>query len=260
MGVKTFLCKISFVFAIYISSCSSSKHCKNCGSVLLKHRILNPQTGEFVVPAYERDRKVWYLDSLVIGEGAHVDIENDITGNSIWKTYVGEYTFIDLRTKSYYEYLTFSDTAKIIDHYFEAKEGGNKRGWKFFSTNILFPIEKTFNLSDTLMGGISYKRIKTIDTLKLINTLDQKGNDSTQIQMRIGYLRCDLENSIFSLDKNIEKRFGCQVIRFDQIAPSNQSVISTQIEFLSQPLTEKEIQVFNAWKTNMKKYPVVDKN
>jgi len=128
MALNTFLGAVFFVFAIYDLSCSSAKPCKNCGSVLLKHRMLNPKTDEFVLPAYECDRKGWYLDSLVIGEGVHVDIENDKTGNSIWKTYVGEYTFIDLRTRSYYEYLTFSDTAKIVDSYFEAKGGGNKRG------------------------------------------------------------------------------------------------------------------------------------
>ena len=256
MRLKFFLAIIFFGFAFYNSSCYSVKKCQNCGSVLLKHRMLNAETGEFILLAYERDRKVWYMDSLIIGEGAHVDIENDRYGNSTWKTYVGEYTFIDLRTKSYYEYLTFSDTAKIVDSYFEAAVGGNKRGWKFFSSNVLFPIEKTVNLSDTIMDGRPYKRIKTIDSVKVLNAQDQKGNDSTQIQIRIGYIRCDLQTPIFSMDKNVEKRLGCQVVRFDQIAPSNQSIISTQIEFLSQPLTEKEIKVFNAWKTNMKKYPI----
>src|SRR6185503_1434563 len=101
MTFKTFLCTFFFALAIYSLSCSSAKPCKNCGSVLLKHRTQDPQTDRFVLPAYERDRRVWYMDSLVIGEGAHVDIENDKLGNSIWKTYVGEYTFIDLRTKSY---------------------------------------------------------------------------------------------------------------------------------------------------------------
>lgn len=259
MNSKFYLWIVSFAFVIYNSSCYSIKKRQNSGSVLLKHRVRDPQTGEFVLPAYERDRKVWYMDSLIIGEGAHVDIENDQRGNSIWNAYVGEYTFIDLRTKSYYEYLTFSDTAKIVDSYFEAEGGGNKRGWKFFSSNVLFPIGKTVNLSDTIMDGISYKRIQTIDSVKVPHGEDQKVKDSTQIQLRIGYLRCDLPTSIFSMDKSVEKRLGCQVIRFDQIALSNQSVISTQIEFLPERLTEKEIRVFNAWKTNMKKYPIANR-
>jgi hypothetical protein len=256
MTVRLFLLIILYVFAISNFACYSLKPGKNCGSVLLKHRMLNLQTGEFVLPAFERDRKVWYMDSLVIGEGAHVDIENDKNGKLIWKTYVGEYTFIDLRTKSYYEYLTFSDTAKIVDSYSEAKEGGNKRGWKFFSTTILFPPEKTGNLSDTVIDKISYKRIKTIDSVSVPNLKGQNGIDSTQIQIRIGYLRCDLPILIFSMDKNVEKRSGCQVVRFDQIAPSNQSVISTQIEFLIQSLTNEEIKVFGAWKKNLAKYPI----
>src|SRR5687768_10516657 len=115
---------VFYTIILFFSSCKGSgssikqkEKCHNCGSILWKHRILDKTTGKFISPINDRDRKIWFMDSLIIGEGSHVDIIRNEFGKETYHTYVGEYTFIDLRTKSFYEYQTFSDTARIVDSY-----------------------------------------------------------------------------------------------------------------------------------------------
>ena len=252
--------KFNIIIIIFVAinfvSYEAQKRCSNCGSFLLKHKILNKQTNTFITPAYDRDRKVWFKDSLVIGEGSHVDIEQDELGKETWKTYVGEYTFINLKTKSFYEYLTFSDTAKIIDRYIQPEIGRNKRGWNFFSTQSIFSIENLEIISDTIIDGVVYKRVMSSKTVEVKNPEEQKILGEKQLQTSIGYLRCDLKSSIYSIDRGVEKKMGCPVIRVDQISPTNNSWIITEIEFLPNKLTSNEIKVFDAWEKNAKNNPV----
>src|SRR5687768_8449347 len=100
--------KIIFIIVcLAFGSCSGQKKCLNCGAVLYKQRIFNKETGIFDQLPYSKDRKLWYYDSLVIAEGLHINIKKDIYGNETWDALVNEYTFINLRTKSFYIYETF---------------------------------------------------------------------------------------------------------------------------------------------------------
>ena len=240
----------------FFSTCNEQKECTNCGSVLWKKRILDKTTGKFISPINERDRKTWFMDSLIIGEGSHVDIIEDEFGKVTYKTYAGEYTFIDLRTKTFYEYQTFSDTARIVDSYRQPDSGRNKRGWNFFSTNTLFPEENLRDIPDTIINNQVYKRIESFKIVEITNPEEQKFLGKGQKILLVGYLRCDSIKSGLSLDKTIEKKTGCSVLRLDQIAPSDKSYLVTEIESVSTKLTAEELRVFKAWERNAKNNPV----
>lgn len=244
-----------FLLIIFLS-CKSQKTSTSNGLVLYKTRYLDQNTKKFVSGAFEKDRKVWFKDSLIIGEGSHVNIKNDEFGNLSWENFVGEYTFIDLRTKSFYEYATFSDTAQSIDKYMQPDTGRNKRGWNFFSKASIFSLENLEKISDTTINGIIYKRIKSFKIVEIQNPEEQKLLGKQQMIIQVGYLRCDLKNSVFSLDKPLHEKFGCPIVRFDQISPSNNSWIITEREFLPNKLTPEELKVFEAWERNARQSPV----
>lgn len=243
------------LFCIQLS-CNSQNKTINQGVVTYKKRYVDKQTNSVSTHPYERDRKVWFHDSLIIGEGSHVNIETDQNGKETIETFVGEYTFIDLRNRSFYEYENFSDTARIIDKYLQPDSGRNKRGWDFFNKESIFNLETSEELSDTTIGQVKYKRIKSHQIVEITNPEEQKHFGKEQIQIRIGYLNCGLVSVLFSMDKTLLKKYGCPVVRLDMVSPSNNIIVIVEREIVSDKLTNDELNVFKAWKKNALENPV----
>jgi hypothetical protein len=239
-----------FVFFQVLFSCHAQKNYLNRGIVLYKLRIFDNKTQEYIIPKYYRDRKLWYYDSLVIAEGHHVNINTDIYGNESWETFVDRYTFIDLKTRTFYEYSTFSDTARILDSYVQPDSGRVKGGWNFFDNTEILNRRTLEYLPDTTIHGISFKRVKSVSIIKI-------GNEDME-SITTGYFRCDKKYSVFSLDKLLSKEAGCPLTRLENEGVSNVAGNYFEIEFLSETLSLFEVKVFKAWKRNALLNTVMD--
>ncbi len=81
-----------------------------------------------------KDIKVWYKDSLVILQSLLINIENE---NGIRKSnvVVDHYIFLDLKTRSFYEYKNFSDTAKFTKKYTQPDSVLIPSCWSFYKYN-----------------------------------------------------------------------------------------------------------------------------
>lgn len=241
---------------LYFFSCNGDERKVISGSVLYKFQVFDKETKSFIKAIIPGDRKAWFSDSLVIWEGSHLDIETDSTGKQTHKSYVGEYMFCDLRTRSFYEYLNFSDSAKITDMYLQPDTGNNKRGWNFFADKTNFKEEILEHIPDTVINGITYKRIRCAEVFDLTDPEHIKLFGKKYFQITIGYLRPDLKGLVFSLDKIIEKKTGYPVVRIDNIAPNNNIYTIAEVKLLSDTLTDEEKRVFKAWYNNAKNNPI----
>lgn len=229
---------------LVVMSCSSTRSvCRNCGVVLSTFRMYDQKKKEFVIPAYFRDRKMWYKDSCVIAENIIVNIEAERNGAEKWDASVRDYTFIDLRTKMFYVYSSFSDTATLINKYSQPDTGKIVGGWNFFDKKGAFLLSDKQPISDTIMQGIKYGRV----IAEGISTSDSISVKSVEI----AYLRCDLE-SFFYIDLPVSIQARCPVVRFDRKV-ENGFWIKIEVEFLPDKLTKREIKVFNAWEINSKR-------
>src|SRR5262245_29004010 len=110
--MKVFILLAYHIFATFY--CNAQKNCNNCGIVTGGFKFLDTATGQYVyLENYGLDQKVWYKDSLVIEKIIGLYIDADSNGMEKRHTELLYYTFIDLRMMSFYDYATFSDTAKI---------------------------------------------------------------------------------------------------------------------------------------------------
>lgn len=232
--------------------CNEKESCVNCGAVLYKQRIRDRQTNEIVLMRYSKDRKLWFYDSLVIAEGIRIDIDKDIYGKEVWKGTVHKYTFINLRTKSFYEYASFSDTAQIIDKYLQPDSGRVEGGWNFFDKDEILNRKTLIDIPDTIINGITYKRMKS--------TRDTRTDMEGEVNLTtIGYFRCDKKNSLFTIDRPLIKQVGCPLVKIENEGKGTIPWNSFEIEFLEEKLTPAEIKVFKAWQKNAIKNPAVVK-
>ena len=236
-----------FLFFVFlIIACRSQNNFKNGGVIEHRVRIYDSTRqgylNEFIAP----DMKIWYKDNLVIEEIKTVKITD--TSEGITKEVnVAYYLFIDTKSKVFYNYSSFSDTAKILNKYSQADtmEIPGLGGWRFYASHDLNAIESPRFLADTTINYIVYKRVQLI--VKGKNTL-------TTV---IGYLRCDKKGTMFQIDKNFSKKMGCPMVRVDYLAsPQDPLSVSTEIVFINDSLSKAELKVFEAWEKNMKKYPV----
>lgn len=97
-----------------VVGCKWGGHIHYQGVVTRGYRMVDTNTNTTVIPKYTRDWKVWYCDSIVIQEAAIVYINEDAQGVETWSSGVDYYTYIDLRSRTYFRYSSLSDTARII--------------------------------------------------------------------------------------------------------------------------------------------------
>ncbi len=247
MAIKIRLFILSFCCLWILMSCNTQRHCTDCGTVLVAIKQYDSATGQYDKQGIMPDFNIWYKDSVIIEEIKAVNIETNTSGVTTMATPVDHYIFIDLRTKMFFVYRNFSDTAKIMDKYTQpdSVEIRGTGGWRFYARNDLPKTEPLIYLTDTLIAGVIFKRIR------IINSNDENN------PVIIGYLHCDKKNSIFKFDKALSEKMGCPMVRFDYLpSPKNPVPTSAKIEFVSDSLTKEELQVFEAWEKNAKKYPV----
>lgn len=237
--------------ALFLSSlihfslcCSAQSDYANCGVVISRVKFLDTISQEYISSQiYWPDHKIWYKDSLVIEEIPGIYIKRNTTGQEWRKIEVLHYTFIDLRSWSFYNYNTFSDTAKVIKRYTQPDSLNVPGGSTFYVPRDVPVTEPPIDLSDTLIGRTLYRRVKFIN----------KANNTVMI----GYLRCDKRGTLFQYYKLYGKMSGCPLVRIDDLPTSQYPIpTSAQVEFVSDTLTAYELKVFSAWERNAINNPV----
>jgi hypothetical protein len=245
--MKIFInCIMLFCMVQFFTSCSAQKSCVNCGLVVIKARFFDSTSGRYIPIPQFRDKTMWYKDSIVIQEVSHIYQNEDIYHNITWKVLVDRYKYIDMRTKSIYEYYSFSDTAKLIKRCAPNDTICISECWVYRPKNDFMPNVPYINLPDTVINSVNYKRIKAI---QLLDT--EKGKVEFAI---IGYLRCDKKDGIFLFSKDFSRKIGCQLTRFEEnYTPSVYPADNGEIDYLPRKLNDQELKVFAAWEKNAKK-------
>lgn len=197
-----------------------------------------------VLPAF----RIWYRDSTIIEEIKRTHHNTDTNGITKMKTFLDHYTFIDLKTGSYYDYFSFSDTAIILKKYsrYDKKEILGMNFYDYVGTKFTRPIE---TMTDTIIKQILYKRHKLF--------IQSPQPDNPAEVGIITYSRCDKAGTLFDYGRSMGKVQACPITRMDYM-PTKESpyLLSFETEFLSSQLTPKEIKVFDAWEKNAKNNPV----
>ena len=239
--------------AIGLLSCEAQNEYLKSGVVIHGYRRIDLKTNEVSIPEYHRDWKVWYMDSLIVQEAGHVHINEDTNGVETWYSDVLYYTFIDLRTRSFYRYSSFSDTATMIKCcYTQADSVPVGGGWDFYYHPAPKKVINTLPMPDTIINNKVYKR-----ACSSVNP--SEGSSSESEVRKIYYFDCSRKNSMFTIDYNISKLADhCPLVRIDYLPYKGGSKYMniSFIDFMADSLTGNEIKVFNAWKKNMKEKPV----
>jgi hypothetical protein len=193
--------------------------------------------------AFVISEKAWYQDSIGITQKCGIFTEGNDDVLSTKVVTVG-YRFFDLRKKWAYEYLSFTDTAKIVRKYRYTDTTHMVGGWNFGNKKTIAATGFQV-LPDTAIDGITFKRCSV-----------QFNASGTPFEA-MGLFRCDKKDSWFQLDTGISRRIGCPLVFF-RMYPSTKphSKFDQEIRFVSNQSEDSVIKVFAAWKKNERVYPV----
>lgn len=236
-------------------SCSAQNTNIHSGCGMIKYALkkFDKQRNEYIIDeTFWQNPRIWYKDSLAIEEIKGLTIEEDTLGKETRTVGLMHFTFIDIPTRSLYEYTSFSDTARLIRKYTQPDSVIVPGGWTFYAPAKEYPgFDPPEILSDTSINGVAYKRRR----IKYANpsSVGQKKQES------IAYFRCDKKGKmLFSLLKNFSKEIGCPCVRIDHLPDTAGFFpVLQQVEFVSDELTAEELKVFNAWEKNAKNNPLV---
>lgn len=236
---------IIFLFiSLTSANCHSQKNCKDCGVAMLKDRIHDPKLNAYVVPSiYEADVRWLFYDSMMIVERHGVTSHTDVKGIETAKRFVIGYMFIDFRTQSYYRYIHFSDTARIIKKMREFPWAETEDGehYIYFTRNQ----PNSISLPDTVLNGTKCHRIRGFWT---------RNNDTSFIETM--YYVDEKERPLAYAGKTIVNGKKFSYVRLDDLDIKHSVKRYSTMDIVSNNLTKKELRVFEAWKKNAKENPV----
>ena len=220
---------------------------EQCGSISLIMKVLDSSKNSFIEDTLVR-RIIYYRDSSVIYEVPEIQISNTIyTDAEISDTKRGiyQFTFLDLKYRSFYDYNTFTDSARLNSKYTEPDTGASFV-WKFYDNQFIEEVDKSLPLSDTIMDNIAYKRY----TVKRIY---ESPKDTLRVTF---YFNCD-RKGMFRFIGNFSDKIGCPAIMIDEVRTGiSKSFIRREIKYDSDTLTPYQHKVFDAWEKYAKEHPV----
>ncbi|RYF80121.1 MAG: hypothetical protein EON98_13825 [Chitinophagaceae bacterium] len=192
---------IAVFFAAFLFSLSgyTQQNCTECGVAYLRSRIFNPEVNAYILPEYERDTKYLFYDSTMILERHGIFSSTDVNGKETWSRDVIGYTFVDFRTQTFYNYLHFSDTARLMLVTKQPKRWPQGGGSMFFQKNTSV-IETMYYLEEAqrpigyygkiIINGkrFSFTRLEDINVpngLKDSSSMDVVSNNLTKDELKV---------------------------------------------------------------------------
>ena len=233
---------------LFYSVCCAQKNSNSCGMIIIRFTFFDTPTHKYVrAQGYMPDARAWYKDSLVVLESMGLAIEVDSASHQENRQPVTDhYTFINLTTRSFYEYASFSDTARIVQKYTKPDSIMGRAGWNFYAPRDIPVTEPPQNLPDTVIEGVIYQRVR------FVNQRENKYNP-----VSIAYIRCDRKGTLFQIDKNFSEKRGCPIVRYEELPTQrNPFANAGEIVFAADTLSPEELKVFEAWERNAKQNPV----
>lgn len=185
-----------WVLSIMFIACAINKPNHRIGVVDFKMVFYDTIISQWVYAQYEIPRsRYWCKDSMVIAEtiGASVSYQG---ASSDQFSDTMRFTFINLKTKEYYRYRHFSDTARLIKSFIGPDPLSPDGSWNFFQNKRLYHIDTLKpSLSDTFILGRKYKRISII------------GSHDGGLKNPYGtaYLNCQTKLDLFQFDRQLVK-------------------------------------------------------
>jgi hypothetical protein len=198
-------------------------------------------------PAFTDILKIWYRDSTAIEEIHRINIATDASNNTSISYSVLFYRYIDLNNRAFYDYKSFSDTARIFNRAVLSDSlTADQQGWNFYSEKTLQIQGTPEMMNDTIIDDITYKRAKLYFVY-----------DDPQKSFIIAYFRCDGKGDIFSLEKKYSWKINCVMTKYSEFKVGKPGPYATiELEFTSDTLANNESKVFEAWERNAKQNPV----
>jgi hypothetical protein len=224
-------------------SCYSIRQSDTEGVVLNTTRFYNKE-GK---PVFTHYLKLWYKDSLCIQEIRGVNTVRDTSGITTVTYPLLFCRFMDLKSKTMYDYKTFSDTATIVKKAVLPDSILLDAGWNFYSEKDPKIIGTPEPLSDTVIENVEYKRAKFYFSLY-----------NPKERYLIGFFRCNGSSDMFSLEKEYSRKINCTMVKYlDYKVGQARPFASIEVSYLSDKLTDNELRIFTAWEKNERENPVV---
>ena len=222
-------------------------YCTNCGVISYHSTIYDSSTNKFenrdlILPA-----RICYKDSIIIQPSFSIEFW-EYNGNEKGKTTIDHYSYLDLKTRTVYDYSSFSDTAKFIKKYTLPDSVNLSGGWSFWRKGLSYFSDSSQSLPDTTINHVSYQRVIS----KKVYTDSIRGSIS---YINIGYMRCDKKKMLFHIDRTYDDSHDCPIVRFEYLV-TGYPWIKNEIEFIKESLSKEEMNVFNTWEQYAKNNPV----
>lgn len=235
-----------FIILFFFQSSGNAQEQTNSGVVRIHFLIcdFDPRSG-----VSDNTFRVWYLDSLTVMENVaevfnwNIPIETRPPAKLVTSSFV----YMDVRTGLCQNYLRFDKNEKPVFN-FKANWGDNP-GWNFYKTDSVSPLYAfpPFDLPDTLMEGIQYKRVAVENT------------DGQFTLRKVFYLTSMFNDRFIRIAPFIEsKNPGYKVVQTDLFI-NGALESSVFIQQLSTRLSSEELEIFKQWGENARqtKLPVL---
>jgi len=251
MKSKYSIISVGLLIFFLCNSCSTTKEIRQQYTVANFTILFFDTTfNDFVhAPTFVPNSRHWYRDSFVIAQSIGISgmFETDIQNRGLDTMW---YTFMNLRTREFYRYENFSDTATLIKAFIGPDSLSADGGWNFFAPrNGIYSVDSNKQkLSDTVLNNIRYKRIPIV----ALDTVSKPARKDPGI----AFLDCTKRNPLMQFDATFGNKMGCPVVRVD-FSPFIHGGNSGQITFIADSLTPHEQKVFDTWEKYAKQNPVL---
>lgn len=221
-------------------ACTSSRTV-NCGKIRAQVSWYDITKKDYVpIPVF---LEILYQDSFVIQNTQVLKIVSYFKDSTIMTAIPSNSYIIDLRSMCFFKYSSFSDTATLLGDFTISKAEAEGVWVPFFNNSIDSTIGKLNVLSDTVILGVSYRRIKATEKAEGSNTSES-----------IFYLRCDMKGSMFGLYASSLTTFDCPIWRRDYLpAKLEKPVPSIQLIHMADSLSQHEQNIFATWRKQIAK-------
>ena len=225
------------------------------GYVTLSRKYFDSSQNKYVLPALLIESKAIYRNRFAIREMDSIYHEEKNDKTIRYEIYPIKYFFIDLKTKKFYEYskleknIKYSREFLLQDTMKEYPFAYIFFGSKDSASKLTMPNEKYFEIPDTLIEGIKYKR------LKCLHQMNYQGKNYETVW--IPYFRYDIKKSILHLSKEFDEKMNWPMVKMEVFGIKNRTLL--EINYIRSELTKEENEIFDAWERNAKLNSVTNK-
>jgi hypothetical protein len=227
---------VLFILLALFTGCYSQE--QRQGVVMVHTYFFGNDDTSSSLPIMKVSVKILFKGNLSIQE---VPLINFFKDSSDEKTTfkIKHYSYLDPEKNLCLNFKNFSDTAMIFKFYSNIDSVQVDGGWNFLSDQR-FQYESLIPLSDTVMDGVTYGRVR----------LNKKfNNNNANLDV---YTNCAKKGLLIKLFKPLSDSLGCPIVRDDSFI-QNKLFMTRELEFVSDDLSQDELRVFEAWENNAKK-------